>query len=388
MHASHRPSPSAGRLWVAGSRQRRSRRLALGAALGLLVASLALPTVAAPPAALAEDGPRTFTAAFELDEPGTAGTFDLTLRLENTSPRRGGGSGRELGSANVAIADVVGGPARLIDGQGEDIAVVELRDLGLRPQEGHDYPLQVAGACGAEVTFSVVAKQSNDFQGTGNDLTDQSDPEDLVVTLDCGLSPYLDGISSADCGQEVCTVNEQRNGHQLTATSSSAEGQLYAGFRGNDADDAAGINALAEAFAVACDNLVGERANAGEPFRLTGEVAQVEPVDLMSDGDVTVRLLIPRSEVNTDENRSADVFTICFLGDEKAFEGSGLVDLETETPFQDADAALGSPDLYGPVLLPLCEEAGGAAPCIENRQKVRADVELTVRIRASDPWMR
>ena len=357
------------------------RRLALALSLMLVVSALALP-------ALADDGPKTFTANFELDEPGTAGAFDVTLTLENTSPRRGGGNGRELGSANVHLGDnasFAGTDERLQDG------VIELRDLGLRPGDDHDFPLVVTGECGVEVTFGVIAKQSNDFQGTGNDLEFQEGASELTVTLECGLPPYLAGLDVADCSSDCSVAPNARNGHELTASSDSSEGELYAGFRPTEGDPHDPIAELATDFSDTCEELVAGRANKGEPFRLAGEVAQVEPVGL-SAGEVTVTMTIPRSEVNTDQNRSADVFTVCFLGDAEAFnkveeELEGLYG-GFDTQFKGKSQDVGNPELFGPVLLPTCAATGGVVPCIESRQKVRADVQMTVRIAASDPWMR
>ena len=358
------------------------RRLALALSLMLVVSALALP-------ALADDGPKTFTANFELDEPGTAGAFDVTLTLENTSPRRGGGNGRELGSANVQIID---GDASFAEAN-EDLkgSVIELRDLGLRPGDDHDFPLVVTGECGVEVTFGVIAKQSNDFQGTGNDLEFQEGASELTVTLECGLPPYLAGLDVADCSSDCSVAPNARNGHELTASSDSSEGELYAGFRSTEGDEDDPITAVTTGFSDTCEELVAGRANKGEPFRLAGEVAQVEPVGLSAD-EVTVTMTIPRSEVNTDQNRSADVFTVCFLGDAEAFskvEKELYENLDLHQPFQEENTkAIGSPDLFGPVLLPTCAATDGVVPCIESRQKVRADVQMTVRIAASDPWMR
>lgn len=377
------PSPRRARV------RRTARRSALALSLLLVLATLALPAVAE------DDAHKTFTASFKDDGEFTAfdesgqGIFDVEFELENTSD---GGDGLRLGSANVSVDSDDASDSVTLTGS-DDGAVngqLELRDLDLKPGDKETFEVTASATCGTSATFDVDAKQSNDFRGAGNDLVLQRAESTLEVAFECGLPAYLDGLERADCTEdEECEVADTGdNDHELSASSNGGSGQLFAGFRATEDDDNEVTEGIAEKFHGACQELVEDRRSSGHPSRLIGDIVQVEPVELAGD-HVTIEIVVPRTVVMEDENRSAKDFDVCFMGDEKSFGDTGLADELKEAddqPFVDAVPADGVPALHGPVLLPDCSGTVDA-PCVESRQKVRADVQLVIRIKASDPWM-
>lgn len=156
------------------------RRLALGLSVALIAGVVALP-------ALADDAPKTYTADVTHNGGDGSGVCagaptEFTLTLTNTSNQQ------QLGSANITPGFEVSDVA--IDRAGStNVAddTIELRDLGLAPDESLDVTFTGAPTVG-DYEFDIVAKQANNFQGDpGNDLTLVGDLPSVTVTT-CTLA--------------------------------------------------------------------------------------------------------------------------------------------------------------------------------------------------------
>ena len=136
----------------------RVRRLALGVSLALLAATLAVP-------ATAEDvSDKSFIAVFNTD--GKSYEVELT----NTSV---GGGGLTLGSARITTTPETGDPS-----------TETLRRLDIAPGDSKTLLLAAPFECGV-TSFHVEATQSNNFNGTGNDLDLDVDNSVLSVAVPC-----------------------------------------------------------------------------------------------------------------------------------------------------------------------------------------------------------
>ena len=172
------------------------RRLALGLSLALLAASLAVP-------ALADDGPKTYTAVVAPDggdDAQVCADLDATfaLKLTNTS------SQQQLGSANITPGFTVRDVS--IDGAGSisgSVDTIELRNLGLAPEASVVVTFSGTPAAGV-YPFVIVAKQANNFRGSpGNNLTPSGDPASVTVT-DCDLSlEFVTQPGDSEVGQLI-----------------------------------------------------------------------------------------------------------------------------------------------------------------------------------------
>ena len=130
-----------------------------------------------------------------------AGDVDATLAvtITNRSPSQ------SLGSVNLTVP----APYTLIGSPGDNVPggpVVEVRNLGLAPGGSTVVTLVVAvDQCtsGAPAPFAVTAKQSNDYNGVGNDFT-LAQPSDLQVDVvgACALA-WFAGPTDAERGSVV-----------------------------------------------------------------------------------------------------------------------------------------------------------------------------------------
>jgi hypothetical protein len=163
----------------------RSRVVAACVLVGILIGAQAVPASAG-----IEDN-----KVFSLTVTGTtgaapdvyAGDADATVALTvtNQSPSQ------SLGSANVTVPS----PFTLVSSTSDAVPggpVVELRNLGLAPGASTTVTLTLdVGTCSptSPAPFAVTAKQSNDYNGTGNDffLTAPSDLQ-LDVIGTCSLA--------------------------------------------------------------------------------------------------------------------------------------------------------------------------------------------------------
>jgi hypothetical protein len=172
-----------------GSTNRRRRR---GPALSLLLA-LVLTWAALGSAALAS-GHKTFFAEVEPHSVAAGLQEDFTATLVNRA------SQQQLGSANITAPtgftlDAVD-PQPLVNGTQQGTAtikngVIELRNMSAPPGATITLGFKATPPCDAgEYTWTVIAKQSNNFQGPpGNNLDLAADSElSVTVTGDCDFA--------------------------------------------------------------------------------------------------------------------------------------------------------------------------------------------------------
>ena len=343
-----------------------TRRLALALSLMLVVSVLALPAVA-------EDGPKTFTADITAklapDEHEESLSYSIEIVLENTSE---GGSGLTIGSANVTPPEEVtfGESA---DGEVNNRGILQLRDLNLAPGDHRTISVTAtAEACDDDdgEDFGVVAKQSNQFRGSGNDLVLTGDGH-LGVEFPCPETTEEDEEPLCEVGVDGdCTnlefdpdnIPDKDRSQQVTIDAPDTDGaKIFGGYRTS--------TELADVVSGACEEELGPND------RLALDVIEIDPRGFKAGDELTVTYLIPRAYVNEETNRGAGNFQVCFAPDKPAT--GWLSDL----------GELQNTDLYGPVLLPPCSDEQGA-PCIESRTKQQANVVITFRIPAEDPWLK
>jgi hypothetical protein len=172
----------------------RTNRLATSALLIGLVALVAFLSGAARSGAGTTIKP--FTANFSASAPGGA-TTDLHLLITDQS------SNQSLGSANVTAASSgasqfsinsasINGSACLPGGcvdstQTFPTTLLKLRNLSITPGTTLDVTINVTTPCTtAAYTWGIQAKQSNDFNGTGNNFTLQAAGSNLTTTVSAG----------------------------------------------------------------------------------------------------------------------------------------------------------------------------------------------------------
>jgi hypothetical protein len=130
----------------------------------------------------------TFTlSASPSPTPGQSSTYTGTL--SNLSK---GGTGVQLGAVNVswspsgAYSSVTAGGVSPL---GSETYVapnqLQLRDLNLPPGATATFTFQATSLQGQTVAFSSVAKQSNNFSGTGNDLTFAGTAPTVTISQFC-----------------------------------------------------------------------------------------------------------------------------------------------------------------------------------------------------------
>jgi len=186
--------------------------------LRVALAVVALLVVAGSPPTMADSGQvKTYT----VDVDGTAasgvyaGDTDATIDVTfaNLSAQQ------SLGSANVTV------PAPLVVAAVDGVpyaggAVVELREIGLAPGASRTFVLTVdvqtcVAAAPAEV--AVVAKQSNDFQGTGNDFTLVAPGSDTSVDVVGACRPaFVDPPADAERTETITSVAFDPGGAPIT----------------------------------------------------------------------------------------------------------------------------------------------------------------------------
>jgi hypothetical protein len=249
-------------------------------------------------------------------------------------------SPQQLGSANitvpaaftgVSIADPAGPATATANGN-----VVQLRDADVAP--GSSIVLSVTATvpspCGATYTWSVVAKQANDFNGPpGNDLTLDPSTSSLTTNVSCG-----GGQVTVACVENVTCSASIANG--TTTFDVTAPG--------NNRTDA-GLLTLT--------NGIGVPIDCSGYDELTATPTVIEGPDRAK----TVTATIDKSVMNQLPNNGASFLQMCF-GAPYRFAtrpGSTLTELDTDHN--------GTKDFfYG--LLPDC----GTAPCVSSRKKTNA----------------
>jgi hypothetical protein len=214
-----------------GSRLRRGARL--GAATALVVAAVPLSAGVAHAGGSTSPCPSTPDKCYTLTlsaspapKPGQASTYTGTL----TNLSKGGG-GVQLGAANVswspsdAFSSFTPGGA---SPAGSETYVapnqLQLRNLSVPPGKSATFTFQATSLQGETVTFTSAAKQSNNFSGTGNDLTYAGSAPTVTVSPFCSdgvtYNAYgCKGIPKTQ-GGTVSTGTTDSTGHPSTVTAS------------------------------------------------------------------------------------------------------------------------------------------------------------------------
>ena len=179
------------------SRPVRSRMIALMATAALIVA-LVVPSAvfAADKQFTATVSPSALVAGASYGEGARSSNF-ITLTIVNVSNQA------RLGSANVtppagiaataATSSVGTSPAPVVGG------VIQLRNLDLAPGASVAVSISARVECASRgaYTWAFAVKQANDFNGTGNDLT-QSGTTTNTVLGTCGITWTTQPASSED----------------------------------------------------------------------------------------------------------------------------------------------------------------------------------------------
>jgi hypothetical protein len=142
--------------------------------LGALVASFfMLMALAVPAMGATESKPYSAAATGSVDA-GFDGTVSVSItNLTDPQP---------IGSANITV------PAELNVG-GTHPSVIELRNLGILPGETRSFPISVRAQCTpATAEWTIEVKQSNDFNGTGNDFFLEGDQPTTSIDGTCSLA--------------------------------------------------------------------------------------------------------------------------------------------------------------------------------------------------------
>lgn len=146
----------------------------------------------------------------------------LSLTITNTSNQARLGSANvtppagvlaTAASSNVGTANVVG-------------SVIQLRNLDLPPSGSVVVSITAQVECAANhasYTWSLITKQANDFNGTGNDLTQVGSTTNLV-TGNCGIVFSKQPTSSAKTPVTITSVIYDPSGAAVTVTVEDAVG--------------------------------------------------------------------------------------------------------------------------------------------------------------------
>jgi hypothetical protein len=259
-------------------------------------------------------------------------TFSVTL-TNRTSPQQLGSADITVPAAftGVSVADPAGAATATTSGN-----IVQLRDADVGP--GGSIVLSVTATvpspCGATYTWSVVAKQANDFNGPpGNDLTLDPSTSSLTTSVSCAS-----GQVTVTCVENVTCMASIANGattFEVTAPS----------------------NARTDAGVLTLSNGVGFPIDCAGYKELTGSPTVIEGPDRTK----TVTATIDKTVMNAQPNNGVSFLQMCFGAPYRFATRSG-------TPLAEVDTnGDGVKDFfYG--LLPDC----GAAPCVSSRNKTKA----------------
>jgi hypothetical protein len=160
----------------------------------------------------------TISAAPAQPKPGESATY--TGRLTNLSR---GGTGVQLGAVNItwspsnAFSSVTAGS---VSPTGSETYVapnaLQLRDLNLPPGATSTFTFQATSLQGQTVSFTSVAKQSNNFSGVGNDLTYSGGSVTIQISQFCS-----DGVTYNAYG---CKGFLKTQGATITTGSTDSDG--------------------------------------------------------------------------------------------------------------------------------------------------------------------
>lgn len=262
------------------------------------------------------------------------GSAAVGLRLRNDTRTQ------RLGSANVTLpagVSVPAGSVTLVTPAGGSATVVgqvvQLRNLDLAPGASAFVRFAAVVPCtasGASYTLAITVKQSNDFNGTGNDLNAATP------------APVLAGIGSCvPCtGGQQCTANTSTSASlaSVSGVATSTGDRLRVSLGAPDAPvvDCSGYAESTETVAFDLSSAAGGAAG----------------------GLKTVKLQIK------NPTKAASLYKVCFQADD------------------------GAPA----VILPACKcPKGGVpsnAPCAQPAELKKGVVTLTAITPAGDPWIK
>jgi len=296
----------------------------------LVAAALGLAVFAAPASAATKPFSMVVSPT---SAPAGSATFSVTLNNLTSQ--------QQLGSANitvpaaftgVTVADPAGAATATTNGN-----VVQLRDasVGAGGSIALSVTANVPSTCGTTYTWSVIAKQANDFNGEpGNDLTLDPSKSSLTTSVSCGGGGQV---------TVMCVEN-------VTCRASIANGTTTF-------DVTAPGNDRADAGLLTLTNGVGFPIDCAGYKELTATPTVIEGPDRAK----TVTSTIDKSVMNAQPNNGASFLQMCF-GAPYTFAtrpGSELTGVDTNGD--------GKNDFfYG--LLPDC----GVAPCVSSRNKTKA----------------
>ena len=285
--------------------------------------------ISAPPSASA-----TTTQA----KTSVGGVADIGIRLRNDTRQQ------DLGSANITVppgVSVQAGSLQLVTPPGGTATlagnVVSLRNLNLAPGGSAFVTFAAVVPCtaaGADYRFAIAVKQSNDFNGTGNDLK--------LATP----APLLTGVGSC----VPCNGGQQCN----ASTSTTASTASVSGVATSTGDRIRVSLAAPDVPAVDCSGY--QETTETVEFDLTSAAGG------SAGGLKTVKLQIKKP------TKAAKLYDLCFRA-------------------EDAPAA---------VILPDCTYSGGQggsstptnAPCARAPEFKKGVVTLTAITPVGDPWIK
>jgi hypothetical protein len=203
--------------------------------LALAGAGLLLPVASAGSAPPPKPGPapgKNFTMVVETDEPRGSTDASYTITLTNKTGTQ------QVGSANINVPPqltitsepMIGSiPVNRVGNQ------LQPRNLTLPPDASVTITVGLRMPCvGTPDTWTVFAKQSNDFSGTGNDLTLLPPPDSQLTTAltgSCKLR-FRAQPALAREGELITSVPFSQSGAAVSVETLDATGSLTKSFNG------------------------------------------------------------------------------------------------------------------------------------------------------------
>jgi hypothetical protein len=189
--------------------------------LASIIAVGALTAVSAIPAGAAVDDNKTYTVASTASVSAGDRDAKITITINNTSQSQSLGSANltlptpDLTLASAAYVAPRTGPADAVPGDN----VVQLRNLGIAPggSASVEVTVDVRRCTSITTSFTVTAKQSNDYLGTGNDFYPLVATNNVAVTGQCQLR-FVGEPADALRNTTITTVD-----YQPTAAAVSVE---------------------------------------------------------------------------------------------------------------------------------------------------------------------
>jgi len=335
----------------------------------LLLVLVLVGALLAVPAAEAADKPWSLTITpappATVVAAGTSATFTATFAVPSTAQQ-------ELGSANLTVPagfTLVSGsildphpPLATATRVGNTL---ELRQLAVRPGGSLTVSVTALVPCSPDTTatWTVQAKQSNDFRGTGNDLNDLNA---------LGRAPTT-SIGAGPCATKTCQVNAD-----CSLTSPSGQSTLTINVIGGvEAGKPVQLafGTLGTAGIIDC-----RISKATDYVELTQDEATY---GYNGAGAKVATYRIDKTAVAAVPNNGVTSLQLCYGSPETFTPRPGTLPTVQQGVFDwDGNGVL-KPVFVG--LLPDCP-AGSTTPCISKRQKNQAgDGIITVQIPANTP---